>query len=161
MRLDASISWSVLHGIPLPHTNDSKSSETWGHHLSHTNSSAEVIKIEKPQSGDDTRAWGPPFAQPLPEFATSTYLGESAYFLAVLCSPQLTQVNRNKKSVALNFKHPESLAVLHKIVQSCDVIVENYIPGTLKKFGLDYLSLSRKKPKLIYASITGMLLFRG
>lgn len=65
------------------------------------------------------------------------------------------QVNRNKKSVALSFKHSESLAVLNKIIDSSDVIVENYIPGTLKKYGLDYPTLSKRKPGLIYASITG------
>jgi len=65
------------------------------------------------------------------------------------------EVNRNKKSVALNFKHSESLAVLNKIIESSDVIVENYIPGTLKKYGLDYPTLSKRKPGLIYASITG------
>ena len=71
----------------------------------------------------------------------------------------LQQVNRNKKSVALNFKHEESLAVLNKIIDSSDVLVENYIPGTLKKYGLDYPTLSKRKPGLVYASITGIMLF--
>jgi succinate--hydroxymethylglutarate CoA-transferase len=69
------------------------------------------------------------------------------------------KVNRNKKSVALNFKHEESLAVLNKIIDSSDVIVENYIPGTLKKYGLDYPTLSKRKPGLVYASITGIMHF--
>jgi len=59
--------------------------------------------------------------------------------------------------VALNFKHPGSLEVLNQIIDSSDVIVENYIPGTLKKYGLDYQTLSQRKPGLIYASITGIL----
>lgn len=120
-------------------------------------SRAEVIKIENPNSGDDTRGWGPPFAKALPEFQTSDYRGESAYFLAVAPrNCKLTwQVNRNKKSVALNFKHSESLDVLKRIIESSDVLVENYIPGTLKKYGLDYQTLSHRKPDLIYASITG------
>jgi len=65
-------------------------------------------------------------------------------------------VNRNKKSVALNFKHSESLAVLSQIIDRSDVLVENYIPGTLKKYGLDYETLSQRNPGLVYASITGM-----
>jgi succinate---hydroxymethylglutarate CoA-transferase len=69
------------------------------------------------------------------------------------------KVNRNKKSVALNFKHPDSLVILNKIIETSDVVVENYIPGTLKKYGLDYKTLSQKKPDLVYASITGMSLF--
>jgi succinate---hydroxymethylglutarate CoA-transferase len=64
-------------------------------------------------------------------------------------------VNRNKKSVALSFKDPSSLEVLHRIIDSSDVLVENYIPGTLKKYGLDYESLSKRNPRLVYASITG------
>lgn len=67
----------------------------------------------------------------------------------------LTQVNRNKKSVALSFKHTESLALLKKIIETSDVVVENYIPGTLKKYGLDYPALAETNPGLVYASITG------
>jgi hypothetical protein len=71
-----------------------------------------------------------------------------------------SKVNRNKKSVALSFKHPDSLAILNKIIETSDVVVENYIPGTLKKYGLDYQALSVRKPDLIYASITGTYIER-
>lgn len=64
-------------------------------------------------------------------------------------------MNRNKKSVGLSFQHPEGVSVLHKLVESCDILVENYLPGTLKKYNLDYASMSKINPKLIYASITG------
>ncbi|KAI4123660.1 MAG: hypothetical protein LQ347_006065 [Umbilicaria vellea] len=72
--------------------------------------------------------------------------GESAYFLAV---------NRNKKSLALSFAHPSGVSILHKLVKDCDVLVENYIPGALKKYNMDYDSLHAINPGLIYASITG------
>src|SRR5436190_5602966 len=78
------------------------------------------------------------------------------YFSSWSGSPK---VNRNKKSVALSFKHAESLTLLNKIIETSDVVVENYIPGTLKKYKLDYPTLSRKNPGLIYASITGMSKF--
>jgi len=96
---------------------------------------ARVIKIERPGSGDDTRAWGPPF------------LGaESAYFLSI---------NRNKESVTLDFKRPEGRALLDQLIARSDVVVENFRPGTLAKLGLDYAALSAKRPKLIYCSISG------
>ncbi|KAM0535489.1 hypothetical protein ACHAQF_001987 [Verticillium nonalfalfae] len=106
---------------------------------------AEVIKIEHPTRGDDTRAWGPPYAT-YKEGSTRKGPGESAYFLAV---------NRNKKSLGLNFQHPSGIKILHKLVASCDILVENYLPGTLKKYKLDYDTLRAINPALIYASITG------
>ena len=96
---------------------------------------ARVIKIERPGRGDDTRAWGPPFVH-----------GESSYFLSV---------NRNKQSVALDFKHPEGRALLDGLIARSDVLVENFSPGTLDAMGLGYAQLSAMHPRLIYCSITG------
>jgi crotonobetainyl-CoA:carnitine CoA-transferase CaiB-like acyl-CoA transferase len=96
---------------------------------------ARVIKIEQPGTGDDTRAWGPPFAG-----------DESAYFLSV---------NRNKESVTLNFKHAEGRRLLDQLIARADVLVENFRPGTLGKLNLDYASLSSRFPKLVYCSISG------
>jgi len=96
---------------------------------------ARVIKVEQPGKGDDTRAWGPPFLE-----------GESAYFLSI---------NRNKESVTLDFKHPEGRALLEQLIAKADVLVENFRPGTLTKLGLDYDTLSKKYPRLIYCSISG------
>nr|KMM72848.1 formyl-coenzyme A transferase [Coccidioides posadasii RMSCC 3488] len=105
---------------------------------------AEVIKIEHPVRGDDTRAWGPPFAKY--KEGTKDGPGESAYYLAV---------NRNKKSLGLSFAHKQGTEILHKLIKDADVLVENYIPGSLKKYKLDYETLSALNPRLIYASITG------
>ncbi len=96
---------------------------------------ARVIKIEQPGKGDDTRPWGPPFLN-----------GESAYFLSI---------NRNKESVTLDFKKPEGRAVLDRLIAKADVIVENFRPGTLERQQLDYPTLSRKYPRLIYCSLSG------
>ncbi|KAF5017780.1 hypothetical protein F66182_10265 [Fusarium sp. NRRL 66182] len=104
---------------------------------------AEVIKIEHPTRGDDTRAWGPPFA---PYKDRRAGEGESAYYLSV---------NRNKKSVAVSFKEKDGARLIQTLAADVDVIVENYLPGTLKKYGLDYKTLSNVNPRLIYASITG------
>lgn len=96
---------------------------------------ARVIKIEHPVRGDDTRAWGPPF------------LGsESAYYLGV---------NRNKESVALDFKTPEGRDVLSKLIAKADVVVENFRPGTLEAAGFGFEALSARHPGLIYVSISG------
>jgi succinate--hydroxymethylglutarate CoA-transferase len=108
---------------------------------------AEVIKIEHPTRGDDTRAWGPPFAK----YKDGAVVkggrpGESAYFIGV---------NRNKKSLALSFQHPEGVKILHELAKNSDVLVENYVPGALKKYGMDYESLRKINPRLIYASVTG------
>ncbi|KAI8063180.1 CoA-transferase family III domain-containing protein [Gongronella butleri] len=105
---------------------------------------ADVIKIEHPKGGDDTRAWGPPFADNLdPE---DTAHGESAYFLCV---------NRNKKSVTVNMKAEGGRKLLHDLVRQADVLVENYLPGKLASMGMGYEELSKINPRLVYASITG------
>jgi crotonobetainyl-CoA:carnitine CoA-transferase CaiB-like acyl-CoA transferase len=96
---------------------------------------ARVIKIERPGRGDDTREWGPPFLN-----------GESSYFLSI---------NRNKESVALDFKHPAGRAILDRLIAKADVLVENFHPGTLEKIGLGYRDLCGPHPGLIYCSITG------
>ncbi|KAH8758784.1 caib/baif family protein-like protein [Hyaloscypha sp. PMI_1271] len=106
---------------------------------------AEVIKIEHPTRGDDTRAWGPPYAKYLPDSGKEG-AGESAYFFAV---------NRNKKSLGLSFQHAAGVEILHKLAAEADILVENYLPGTLQKYNLDYATLSSINPRLIYASITG------
>src|ERR1051325_2941474 len=95
---------------------------------------AEVIKVESPE-GDETRSWGPPFAA-----------GESAYYLCV---------NRNKRGMVVNFKTVEGQSILHELVKQSDVLVENFRPGTLARFSLDYGSVCAINPRLIYCSITG------
>ncbi|KAF3921173.1 hypothetical protein ABW21_db0202302 [Orbilia brochopaga] len=104
---------------------------------------ADVIKIEHVTRGDDTRAWGPPYA---PRKDGKPGPGESAYFLAV---------NRNKRSLALDFKTSAGQAIVKGLARKADVLVENYLPGTLAKYGLDYASLSAENKRLVYASITG------
>ncbi|KAG8167675.1 hypothetical protein KVR01_003364 [Diaporthe batatas] len=106
---------------------------------------AEVIKIEHPVRGDDTRAWGPPYAK-YRDGSEHKGPGESAYFLGV---------NRNKKSLGLSFQDPAGVDILHKLAAKCDILVENYIPGALKKYGLDFDTIHKINPALIYASITG------
>ncbi|KAG6012227.1 hypothetical protein E4U43_007891 [Claviceps pusilla] len=106
---------------------------------------AEVIKIEHPVRGDDTRAWGPPYATYKPD-SDAQGPGEAAYFLGA---------NRNKKSLALSFQHKDGVDILHKLVAKCDILVENYLPGTLNKYSMDYETLRKINPSLIYASITG------
>jgi len=102
---------------------------------------ADVIKVEHPATGDDTRSWGPPFINDeLPPE------GLSAYF----CS-----ANRNKKSLALDFASEKGSEILHKLISQADVVIENYKLGGLKKYGLDYESLKLQHPALIYCSITG------
>ncbi|MFI5370423.1 MAG: CaiB/BaiF CoA transferase family protein [Candidatus Eisenbacteria bacterium] len=96
---------------------------------------AEVWKIERPGSGDETRAWGPPFVG-----------GESAYFLSV---------NRNKKSAALDFTDADQRASVQTAAAAADVVVENFLPGELAHFGLDAPRLRRDHPELIVCSITG------
>lgn len=103
---------------------------------------AEVIKVEKPFYGDDTRIWGPPFLKN----DTGEDTGESAYYLSA---------NRGKHSVAIDLASAEGQAVIRRLVLECDVLIENYKAGSLKKYGLDYESLSQINPKLVYCSITG------
>lgn len=104
---------------------------------------ADVIKIEHPTRGDDTRAWGPPYAKYTNDKEGP---GESAYYLGV---------NRNKRSLGLSFQHPAGVDILHRLVKECDVLVENYLPGSLAKYSMDYNSISKINPGIVYASITG------
>ncbi|KAG0244712.1 hypothetical protein BGX31_008601 [Mortierella sp. GBA43] len=104
---------------------------------------AEVIKIENPKGGDDTRAWGPPFAK---NVDPSDPAQESAYFLGV---------NRNKKSITVNLRSEEGKQVIHDLVKKVDILVENYVPGKLDEMGMGYKELSALNPRLIYTSITG------
>jgi len=96
---------------------------------------AEVWKIERPDGGDETRAWGPPFVS-----------GESAYYLSI---------NRNKKSAALDFRDAADREALHRAARAADIVVENFVPGDLARFGLDAASLRRPHPDLVTCSITG------
>ena len=103
---------------------------------------ADVIKVERPGVGDDTRSWGPPYLQD----ANGNDSSESAYYLCA---------NRGKRSVAIDFTTEEGQALLRELVAHCDVLVENYKVGGLKKYGLDFASLQVINPKLVYCSITG------
>ena len=95
---------------------------------------ADVIKVERPETGDDTRGWGPPF------------VGEdAAYFLAL---------NRNKRSVVLDLATEEGVSAARKLTLSSDVLVENFRPGLMARFGLDHGSLAREHPRLVYCSLT-------
>ncbi len=96
---------------------------------------ADVIKIEHPVGGDDTRQWGPPWLN-----------GESAYYLGI---------NRNKRSLTLNLKHPHGQTLARQLIATADVLVENFKVGTMEQIGLDYTTLSRQYPRLVYCSITG------
>ena len=102
---------------------------------------AEVIKIERPETGDDTRTWGPPFVK---DAAGSSW--GAAYFHAT---------NRGKSSVAIAFETPEGQAAIRALAAEADILIENFKVGGLKKYGLDYDSLKAINPRLIYASITG------
>lgn len=103
---------------------------------------AEVIKIERPIYGDDTRGWGPPYI-PNPQGKDST---EAAYYAAT---------NRNKKSVTIDMALPAGAQAIQQLAKHCDVLVENFKVGGLEKYGLDYQSLKAINPRLIYCSITG------
>ncbi|GBF31510.1 acetyl-CoA:oxalate CoA-transferase [bacterium MnTg04] len=103
---------------------------------------AEVIKVERPGVGDDTRHWGPPYLKDAQGKETS----ESAYFMSV---------NRGKKSIAIDIRHPQGQALIHKLAAASDVFLENFKVGTLKKYHLDYDTLKLVNPKLVYCSITG------
>jgi crotonobetainyl-CoA:carnitine CoA-transferase CaiB-like acyl-CoA transferase len=94
-----------------------------------------VVKIEEPSKGDDTRGWGPPFVG-----------GESAYFLSV---------NRGKRSLTLDLKHPEGRRILRVLLDKSDVVVENFRPGTLDRLGFGHEVVSGRNPRIVYASISG------
>ncbi len=103
---------------------------------------AEVIKIERPGHGDDTRAWGPPFMSDSDGEPTS----ESAYYLCT---------NRGKQSVCVDMKTPEGQAVIRQLAADSDILIENFKVGGAAGFGLDYPSLAQLNPRLVYCSITG------
>jgi len=103
---------------------------------------ADVIKIERPGVGDDTRAWGPPYAHDAAGHPTS----EAAYYLAA---------NRGKRSVTVDIASADGQALLRELVLQCDVVLENFKVGHLHRYGLDYDSLRALKPDLVYCSITG------
>lgn len=96
---------------------------------------ADVVKIEMPGRGDDSRAWGPPFLE-----------GESAYFMSV---------NRNKKSMTLNLKKEKALEIIYKLIKNSDILLENFRPGTMEKLKLSYDEVREINPKIIYCSISG------
>jgi crotonobetainyl-CoA:carnitine CoA-transferase CaiB-like acyl-CoA transferase len=103
---------------------------------------AEVIKIERPKKGDDTRFWGPPFIKQ----ATEDQPPQAAYFHCV---------NRNKQSLAIDISSAEGQKIIKDLIREADVLIENYKVGGLKKYGLDYHSVKALNPKLVYCSITG------
>ena len=105
---------------------------------------AEVIKIERPKSGDDTRAWGPPFMRDAE--GRENPAADSAYFLCA---------NRNKKSVTVDFTTSEGRSIVERLARDADVVLENFKVGGLKAYGLDYEALKAINPRLIYCSITG------
>mgnify|MGYP002636336198 CR=1 FL=1 len=103
---------------------------------------AQVIKVEHPKKGDDTRYWGPPFIKT----ATAEQPPQAAYFHCA---------NRNKQSIAIDISTVEGQQVIKDLVAKADVLIENYKVGGLAKYGLDYLALQLINPKLVYCSITG------
>jgi crotonobetainyl-CoA:carnitine CoA-transferase CaiB-like acyl-CoA transferase len=96
---------------------------------------ADVVKVEEPGKGDDTRGWGPPFVQ-----------GESVYYLAV---------NRGKRGITLNLKHAKGRELLWRLLESADVLVENFRPGTLARLGFAWEEVHLRHPRIVYASISG------
>ncbi|GAB1614500.1 CaiB/BaiF CoA transferase family protein [Pseudomonas sp. PAGU 2196] len=103
---------------------------------------ADVIKVERPGNGDDTRSWGPPFLRDVRGENTS----EAAYYLSA---------NRNKRSVTIDFTQPEGQRLVRELAAKSDIVIENFKVGGLAAYGLDYQSLKALNPKLIYCSITG------
>jgi formyl-CoA transferase len=96
---------------------------------------AATIKVEQPGVGDSARAWGPPFQG-----------GESAYFLSV---------NRNKRSIAIDLRHPDGASILQQLIDRADVLLENFVPGTLDRLGFGYEACRERNPRLVYCSISG------
>ena len=103
---------------------------------------ADVIKVERPGTGDDTRTWGPPFLKDAAGHDTA----EAAYYLGA---------NRNKRSVTCDIALPAGQALIRELVQRCDVFIENFKVGDMARYGLDYAALSARNPRLVYCSITG------
>ena len=96
---------------------------------------ADIIKIEQPEIGDNSRAWGPPFEG-----------GESSYYLSV---------NRNKRSLTINMRHPDAALILSRLVSNADILIENFVPGTLERMGFGYAECATLRPDIIYCSISG------
>src|SRR5437588_4438362 len=103
---------------------------------------ADVIKVERPAVGDDTRSWGPPFLKN----ASGKPTREAAYYLSV---------NRGKRSIAVELDKPHGQSIVRALAARSDIVLENFKVGTLKRFGLDYEGLKRVNPKIIYCSVTG------
>ena len=103
---------------------------------------ADVVKVERPGTGDDTRAWGPPFLRD----AAGAETGEAAYYMSA---------NRGKRSIAIDFTAAEGQALVRRLAGCADVLIENYKVGGLSKYGLDHAALAPLNPRLIYCSITG------
>ncbi|NML47606.1 CoA transferase [Ramlibacter sp. G-1-2-2] len=103
---------------------------------------AEVIKVERPGAGDDTRSWGPPFLKD----ADGNDTKEAGYYLAV---------NRGKRSITLSLDKPEGQEIVRQLARRADIVLENYKAGTLARYGLDEASLRKVNPRLIYCSVTG------
>jgi len=103
---------------------------------------ADVIKVERPGTGDDTRLWGPPYLKD-PQGQTTS---DSAYYLCT---------NRNKKSITVDFTHPQGQVLVRDLAKTCDVVIENFKTGSLIPYGLDYVSLQAINPRIVYCSITG------
>ena len=104
---------------------------------------ADVIKVERPVVGDDTRAWGPPYAT---DDQGKVLPGMSAYFLGT---------NRGKQSITLDFANPEGAEIARRLIDGADVVIENFKVGGLEKFGLDAEALRTAFPRLVYCSISG------
>jgi len=103
---------------------------------------ADVIKVERPGTGDDTRLWGPPYLNDAQGQVTS----DSAYYLCT---------NRNKKSITVDFTQSEGQVLVRELAKTCDVVIENFKTGSLIQYGLDYVSLQAINPRIVYCSITG------
>jgi crotonobetainyl-CoA:carnitine CoA-transferase CaiB-like acyl-CoA transferase len=103
---------------------------------------AEIIKVERPSAGDETRTWGPPYVKGPTGHDTT----ESGYYLSC---------NRNKRSITIDMNQPEGVALIKRLASTSDILIENFKVGGLKKVGLDYPSISKEFPTLIYCSITG------
>jgi crotonobetainyl-CoA:carnitine CoA-transferase CaiB-like acyl-CoA transferase len=103
---------------------------------------ADVVKVERPGRGDDTRGWGPPFLKD----AAGADTADAAYYLGA---------NRNKRSITVDIARPEGQALIRRMALQCDVFVENYKVGDMARYGLDFASLHARNPRLVYCSITG------
>ena len=97
---------------------------------------ADIIKVERPVIGDETRHWGPPFVAP----------GESAYFVSV---------NRNKRSITIDLKKPDGIEIIKSLARKSDILVENFLPGKMDALGIGYQDIRPVNPRIIYCSISG------